>query len=300
MRVIDFKKLLPNSIAGDTLVKKVDRVHATATFRCKPTFKRMAEIHDGKVSSREAKDILDRIKTKSSFKQINNLFGVIVECYDVIGREANVLSDALDSKNIEFIMRDALKVKEAHILQFVMVSEQFIELTRTLGLVIQELEIQYYKQEPIATASLKYIERNLTDKNLQIIGDMITFFNKRKKEPIIEKIYDLPDIDVDESVLKTIESTEGRSKVDPAGLNPLSLLNPLQYIYVVNKSVSELRQLLNEREKNELEILEYRHRELILLKEGKHDPSLAKRIEKHEDKIQALRASIKRAEERMG
>lgn len=301
MKLTDIKKSLVNLIEVNTLLSEANRIKLAAEDQLAPTLTKLAEVHDDKLVSDVGKHIAKELNHYNRSIKSDKLFKTMLMGTDVIAREAEVLEKALENDTMESVLRDALNVKEAQILQFITLADYYIETCRSIAVVIQEAEVYKLRGIELERSARKYIEDNFTKVKLNSIAQLIAFFaDKSKDEDLISNIYALPDIKVDDNTLITIQSTEGNAKIDPAGFNPLNIINPTYLAFTAQRIWSEIKfSRLNKAEK-EITYLELRHQELVLLREGKSNPALERKIEKYQDEIQTLRAKIKRIKERLG
>lgn len=300
MKLTELKKLIGNAIEMRDLLSQTNRIKLVADDQQGPMFDKLAETFDGKLASSVGKNLAKELsRYNRSLKEDDLFFNLAVGC-QVIAREADILEKALDDDTFEAILRDAMNIKQGHIIQFLTMSDFFLETTRALAVVIQEAEVYHLRGKPLERSSINYIETNFTSENLRAIAQLIGFFVSKRKEEVVSKIYELPDIKVDETIINTIQSTEGVKKIDPAGFNPLNLVNPYFYAFTAQKLWSEIKFYRLKKAEREMEYLELRHQELVLLRDGRNNPQLESKIEKYQDEIQTLNSKIKRTKERMG
>lgn len=300
MQLSSIKKALLNIIQVDTLLSQTNRIKLAAEDSLAPALERLKDTMDGKMVSDLGKSLPKSMNRYSSKIDERKFFESLLKGVNVIAREAGILEKALTNDSIESVMREALNVKEAQIIQFITLADYYIECVRMIMVVLQEAEVYHLRGEKLERSSLKYIDENLGGENLSNISMLLGFFISKEKEEVVSKIYDLKDIKVDPTIISTIQSTEGVKAIDPAGFNPLNILNPTFYAFTVQKIWSEIKFYRMEQAEKELEYLELRHQELLLLRDGRKNPALERKIEIYQDDIQTLRVKIKRIKDRMG
>lgn len=300
MKLTDIKKFLANAVEMRELLSQTNRIKLSADESQGPLFEKLTTTFDGKLSSKVAKSLASELSRYSRDLKEDELFKNLTIGCKVIAREAAVLEKALDNDTFEAILRDAMNIKQAHIIQFLTLADHYLETTRALAVVIQEAEVYHMRGKELERSSMKYISENFTGENMRALAQLISFFVAKQKEEVVSKIYELPDIKVDETIINTIQSTEGAKKIDPAGFNPLNLINPLAYTFTAQKIWSEIKFYRLEKAEKEMEYLELRHQELVLLRDGRNNPQLESKIDKYQDAIQTLNSKIKKIKDRLG
>ena len=300
MKLTAIKQALSNVIETNQLLNQTNRIKLSAENELAPIFTKLAEVHDNKLVSNVGKQLTSELERFNRKLEAKKFFAILLKATNVIARESATLEKSLDGDSFESVLRESMNVKQGHIIQFITLADYFLEATRSLAVVIQEAEVYHLRNLPLERNAQRYIEDNFDSANLQSIASLVVFFASKEKEDVISKIYELPDIKVDESILNTIQSTEGMGKIDPAGFNPLNIINPLFYAFTAQKIWSEIKFSRLEKAQKEIMYLELRHQELILLREGRNNPDLERKINKYQDAIQGLRSKIKRIKERLG
>lgn len=300
MQLTTIKNALINIIRADTLLNQTNRIKLSADEEIGPALERFKDTFDNKLLSPVGKELSKELERYHRSLTAKTLFAKLLVGVTVIAREAALLEKSLDSDNIESVMREALNVKEAQIIQFITLADYYLEVVRALMVVIQEAEVYHLRGDKLERSSLKYIDENFGGEKLSSVASLLGFFVTKEKEEVVSKIYDLPDIKVDPTILSTIQSTEGNVKIDPAGFNPLNIFNPTFYAFTAQKLWSEIKFYRLEKAQKEMEYLELRHQELVLLREGRNNPALERKIGIYQDDIQTLRVKINRIKERMG
>lgn len=300
MKVTDIKKMISNAIEVNQLVNQTNRIKLLARDGMMPILDKLAKVHDGKLLSDTGKGITKGMERYNRKVKATKFFGSLLIGCEVIAREAETLEKSLDSDNFEYIMRESLDIKQAHIIQFITIADFYLEYARTLSSIIQEAEVATLRGVDLDSASRKYLNNNLTDEKLSGMATIMGYFIDKQKEDIVESIYELPEIKVDDKIINTIQSTEGVKKIDPAGFNPFNIINPTFWAFTAQKSWSEIKLYRMELGEKELEQLELRHQELLLLKDGRNNPDLERKIDKYQDRIQVLRTKVKRIKDKLG
>lgn len=300
MKLLDIKKTLMNVIQVNTLLSEANRIKISAEDQLAPVLSKLAKSLDGKLSSPASKSIVHELSRGSTKINESKLFENMLVGTEVIIREAGILEKSLEDDTIESVFREAINVKEAQIVQFITLADYFIETCRSISVVIQEAEVYHLRGVELERSAQNYIQENFTPEKTRSMAQLIGFFGSQAKSDLISNIYALPDIKVDDNTLITIQSTEGMSKIDPAGFNPLNIINPTYLAFTAQKIWSEIKFSRLDKAEREITYLELRHQELTLLREGKENPALERKIGKYQDEIQVLRAKIKRIRARLG
>lgn len=302
MNITTIKNIISNTIEVRNMLSDANRIKLTAKDSLAPRLERSAEIYDNKLTSQLSKEFINQLKRQNRDIDERKFFAQLMEAINVIGREAEVLEDVLSSGVYHsVIMREALTIKDAQMIDLMGVMDFFMSSTATVALMIAEAESVQAKGETLDPASANYYVKNILDSGfIYSYATVWGFFYKNREVKIVEKLGDLPDVRVDENVIKTIESTEGRKKVDPVGLNPINILFPTTWIYAGGKIWSELKLHRLKKLEEELDNLEARHQEILLERDGRNNPQLEKKIERYMDAIQILRVKVKRLKDRLG
>ena len=300
MNLMDIKNSITNVLETDRILSEANRIKLNARDGVGAKAERAAEIYDGRIVSPLIKNLLNEMKRQN--RQINpeKIFSQIAEASEVVAREADVMENMLSDDARRIIMRETLNVKDAQLLEFISVADFFLAMSRTFMVAVTEAEIAQLRGESLEKASMNYYSKTFEGPMVKGFADCIAYFIGKKDDKIIEKIKDLPEIKVDQTVLDTIQSTEGRQKIDPAGLNILNIFNPIAWVYGAQKIWSEIKLKRLELNNDELEYLELRYQELLLERGDRSNPQLEEKIRRYQDSIQIKRTKIERLKKNIG
>ena len=300
MNLLDIKNSIANILQTNQLIKQANSIKLNARDGVGRRAERAAEIYDGKIQAPEIKQFLTELKRQNRAVNPDEFFAQIAKACTIITAESESLENFLSDDARQIIMRETLNIKDAQILEFLAVSDFFLNTARTLMVAVAEFEIAKLRGSAMDTASLKYWSVNITKEVVLGFANSLAFFLNHDKGDVIEKIYDLPDIRVDKDILETVQSTEGRNKIDPVGLNLLNIINPIAWMYSAQKAWSEFKLYRLELNTDELEYLELRYQELLLERQDRSNPDMEKKIKLYMDTIQIKRTKIERIRKTLG
>lgn len=303
--LLEIKRKIANSLEIATMITEVERLRENAIDQLGPLLGKFAESYDKHYVSSEVKFIGERLNRYERSISKDAFLTDITIALEVIGKEAEVLLMKLRDENINAVMSESLDTKHALAIQFITLSEFVCEFTRATLIVVAEYENTKRKPEGKVDSGMeKYFRKNFTEQHLNAFAQVVGFFKAKRKEDTVEAIYKLPDIKVDETVINTVISTEGRDAVDPSGISVLSIfhvINPIAWVYAGRKIWSELKLKWLALVQDELDYLETRHQELLEIQQrGDTTIGTQRRIENYRDAIDVKRSQVKRIKEKLG
>lgn len=299
--LLDIKKKIDNAVQISNLIEEAGRISDHCTQELLPQVEQYAKILDGKFTNPVIKDII-RSATRFNTKLREDQFLTqVATAVKITGEQANVLVSYLRDEKVAVIMADTLDTKHALAIQFINVAQYLTEFTRSLLIVIAELEVATRKSESVERSAASYIKQNMTPANISAYASVIGYFLSREKEKIITEIYNMPDIKVDEMILTTVRSTDGGAGVDPSGLSVLNIINPFAWFYAVGRVVSDLKLWWLRLQEDELNYLTVRYQQLLELQQNGQDSlQTQKLVTNYSNAIDEKRAKIKTLRRRLG
>lgn len=212
------------------------------------------------------------------------------------------LIDLYDSARYKVLVTSSIATINLNALHLAAISDYYEKTCRAMIMSVSELESLKLKGISATPKSLnKYMQRNFAEERLSSMGSIISYNKRVGDKDIVKAIREMDDVEVTEDTLDAARAMGGNVRIDPTGFNYLNIINPTFWAYVGFKSYSELRLLYLDMEKDELEMMEARHQELVQLKaNGESNMATDKLINDLSDRIDVRRYDIKELEESLG
>lgn len=300
---VAIKALMTHNSDVTTMLKEIDRIsEALNSTNTAGLLNKFGDTYKENYLNPETKKLFKVIVGNSKVLKPSEVFKQLADTCDIAVRELTSMRSLVNNDAIEFILKENLEMKQGYIIHFLACCEFMDRYIRSMLIVVTELESAAFNNRPVERNTLTYLDMVMEAQRVRCFTDFVDYLLSRKKEKIIEDLYKMPALDIDDSVIRAVTSTGGPTAVDPAGLSVtgsigslLNLINPVAWIYATNKAWSEF--LFWRLEENEAEInyLERRHQELVEQQErGGTTVATAKSIERYKERITVVRATIKR------
>jgi hypothetical protein len=305
---VAIKAAIKNNVEVTVLLQEVDRVQEMLNTDNTPRLLRaFDEGYAGKYLSRDVEQLMDFIVGSSSRIGNGEVFAKLAEACDICARELKSMRSLVNKDNIEFILKENLEVKQGYIIHYLASAEFMNRYMRTMMIVVTELESAAYRKAEPERGSNRYFKELMEGDRLRSFVAFVDFLLIHAKDSVIDDIYKMPPLDIDEATINAVKSTGGDKAIDPVGLqattaigNLLNLVNPIAWAYAGQKIWSEMLLWLLEEDEKEIRYLESRYQELIEIQEtGNPTVSTTKSVERYGEEIVRIRARIKRIREKL-
>jgi hypothetical protein len=305
---VAIKSIMKSNVEVSTLLNEINRVQeAIGEDNTASLYRSFANAYDGKYNSKHVKVLMDTLAKASNQMGPNNIFERLALACEICARELRSMSSLVGRDNIEVILKENLEVKQGYIIHFLASAEFMDRYLRTMLIVVTELESSAFRGEEPERNTLRYLEETLQPTRILALTRFSDYLLEREKVKVIDDIYKMPAIDVDEATITAVTASEGKNVIDPSNLNAtsligdlLNLVNPVAWAYASQKLWSEYLLYRLEESEKEIQYLGRRHLELIEQRDnGGATVNTAKSIERYRDEIVRVRAKIKRTREKL-
>ena len=243
------------------------------------------------------KNFDERFEKQSELRYSGNFMTGVYETLERALENCDSLERLINLTFADDVVREAMTVSRANILQYLEVMSFAISYSRRLMVIALTLEVAQVEQEDPTASSITPGELDWVTKRQDAFYQSMRILGN-KKEDLEKQFADLPDMTINSDTVATTTALVGVTKIDPMGfgLIPISL-NP---IYHVRMAIADWQVSRFKAAQEEKRMLEFKLLQLKLASTGKKDVKLQQQVDYTQGRLQKLNFKLREMEDNYG